>query len=39
MVGLTTDKELQRKLVLMHQVDLSGFQREPKFGMGDKNWW
>ena len=35
-VGLTTDEELRKKLVLMHQVSLCEFQREFKFGMEEK---
>ena len=29
---------LWKKLVLMHQVSLCGFQSEFKFGMEDKKW-
>ena len=35
-VGLTADKELRNKLVLMHQASLREFQREFIFGMEDK---
>ena len=33
--GLTTEEELRKKLVLMHQASLCEFQREFKFGMED----
>ena len=38
-VRLMTDKERRRKLVLMLQASLCGFQREFKFGMEEKKLW
>ena len=37
-VGLTTDKDIQNKLVLMHQASIHEFEGEFKFGMEDKKW-
>ena len=36
-VGVTTNKEHHKKLVLMYQVSLCEFQREFKFGMEEKS--
>ena len=37
-VGLTTDKELHHKSVMMHQPYLREFHRRFKFGMEDRKW-
>ena len=37
-VGVMTDKERQKKWVLIHQASLCEFQREFKFGMEEKLW-
>ena len=38
-LGVTTNKECLKKLVLMHQASLCEFQSEFKFRMEDILWW
>ena len=37
-VEVTTNKECEKKWVIIHQTSLCGFQKEFEFGMEDKLW-